>query len=103
MRIYSKGFRSKCINVYHRVFDYFHEPSHIDQCAIFNTDVGVQSGGMRGYIGLRVRAGPSQPGERPGVQGAIGKHARGAVLGVDRKAEPSADHEPPSLDLRQGI
>lgn len=31
----------------------------IDRCAIFDTDVGVQSGGVCGYVGLRVGAGSS--------------------------------------------
>lgn len=64
--------------------------------------VGVQSGGVRGHVGLRVGAGPRQPGECPGVQGAIGERARRAILGADGKAEPPADYEPP-LDLRQGV
>lgn len=58
---------------------------------------------MRGHVGLRVGAGPGQPGECPGVQGAISKHPRGAILGTDGQAESPADHEPPSLDLRQGV
>lgn len=65
-------------------------------------DAGVQSGGVRGHVGLRVGAGPRQFSERPGVQGAIGKHARGAILGADGQAEPPADHQPP-LDLCQGV
>jgi len=86
-------------------FIYFQElfTFDINRCAIFGNHVGVQSGGVRGYVGLRVGAGPGQPGERPGVQGAIGKHARGAVLGTDGQAKPPADHEPSSLDLRQGV
>lgn len=62
---------------------YFQGPFNIDRCAIFDNHVGVQSGGVRGYVGLRVGAGPGQLGERPGVQGAIGKYPRSAVLGTD--------------------
>jgi len=56
---------------------------------------------MRGHVGLRLGAGPRQPGEHPGVQGAIGKHARSAI-GTDGQAE-SAGHQPPPFDLRQGV
>jgi len=46
-------------------------------------DVGVQSGGVRGHVGLRVGASPCQLSECPGVQGAVGKYDRGAILGAD--------------------
>lgn len=56
----------------------------VDRYTLYLTgDVGVQSGGVRGHIGLRVGAGPRQPGERPGVQGAISKYPRDAILGPD--------------------
>lgn len=57
---------------------------------------------MRGHVGFRVRAGPRQPGERPGLQGAAGEHPSGTILHVDGEAESSASHQPP-FDLRQGI
>lgn len=70
-------------------------------CAMYR-NVGVQGRRVRGYVGLRVRAGPCQPGECPGLQGAAGEHPGGAILRVDGEAKPSAGHRS-SVDLCQAI
>lgn len=94
--------RAVSVDTHISPFERFREPS-VDRYTLYLTgDVGVQSGGVRGHIGLRVGAGPCQPGECPGVQGAISKHARDTILGANGQAEPPADYQP-SFDLHQGV
>lgn len=76
----------------------------VDQYALYFTgNTGVQSGGVRGHVSLRIGAGPCQSRERPGVQRAIREHARGTILRTDGQAESPAGHQPSPFNFRQGI